>query len=192
MNSKKHMNVEEKKYKIAEELVNTTGEDTQQPDESLDDFKLRLVEAADILSDDQWEGLDSQTTDWLNSAIRSVSESLENGIDPVFPKFTEEVTEEREKDETVVDSSPGKRIRQRHKPVLSRPAKKSKMWNTRILIAKNPNISCTVLEKELEKLGYEVSEQTTVGVLADFRQSLKVLQSLDMLKEKIPEIENND
>lgn len=176
-------------YQIAEEIRKATKERKQGNKESLNEFKMRLVYASDALEDEIYDGLCTPSRDWLNSCIRAIKEAkdLNKGIEPKpdninLPLFLEESQKERDNDQNSVDSENGVRIRQRHKPAMGRKPKEGAQWYMKLLIAKNPNISYVALQNTLEKdHGYTVSKSTCYGVLANFRQSMKALQSLGML-----------
>lgn len=166
-------------YNIAENIIDVVKIPKQKKKETLNDFKTRLIESMDKASDDEFDLLTPETQAWIESCI----DILINNEDPniQLPPFPEESRAAREADPTVVDTDKGVRIRQRKADALTRKPKESSQWHMKVLIAKNPNINHIALRGELQKLGFEVTKSTCYGILSNFRQSMKVLQSLNML-----------
>lgn len=181
-----------KQYEIADNICKITKQRPQSKREDLNNFKYRLVVAADELDDAGWEELDETTKDWVSACVSVVTEAEEEhqkqgktgNLDlPPLPKFPEETQEERENDPDVVDTDKGNRARQRRTPAMSKAPKKGVQWEMKKVIAKNPNISEAALRKSMDNLGYKVTKQTCYGILANFRQSMKVLKELNMLTD---------
>jgi hypothetical protein len=170
-------------YKIAENIIEVLKIPKQKKKETLNEFKIRLVEAMDQATDNEFDQLTTETQAWIES---SVDVMLQDKPDTVLPPFPEESKAERDSDPTVVDTDSGVRIRQRKADALTRKPKESSQWHMKVLIAKNPNINHIALRNELQKLGFEVTKSTCYGILSNFRQSMKVLQSLNMLSPYLP------
>jgi len=165
-------------YQIAENIINVLKLPKQRKKENLETFKSRLIHAIDKISDSEFNQLEPLTQAWIESCIDILLVDSE-GVLPVFP---EESTHERESDPTVVDTEKGVRIRQRKTDALDRkPKQESSQWYMKAIIAKNPNINHIALRGELQKLGFSVTKSTCYAILSNFRQSMKVLQSLNML-----------
>lgn len=166
------------KYAIAENIITGLGIPGQKKKEDIHSFKLRLIYSTDKVEDTVFDTLEELSRNWIESCITVISDAGTDEV--VLPLFPEETSQEREADPTVADSSPGVRVRQRRIDALERKPKESSQWYMKILIAKNPNINHIKLMAELNKLGYSVTKATCYGVLSNFRQSIKVLQSLGM------------
>ena len=170
-------------YHIAEDILNVLKLPKQKKKETLDDFKNRLIHAIDKINDAEFNQLEPTTQAWIESCIDVLLADAEGKL----PPFTEESTQSRESDPTVVDSTPGVRIRQRRTAALNRkPKSEGSQWHMKGLVGKNPNINHIALRGEVAKLGFAVTKSTCYAILSNFRQSMKVLQSLDMLNSYTP------
>ena len=173
-------------YQIAANIIDVLRLPKQKKKENLDMFKTRLIHAIDKINDAQFNQLEPITQAWIESCIDVLLVDPEGKL----PPFTEESTQERELDPTVVDTEKGVRVRQRRADVLNRkPKPESSQWHMKVLIAKNPNINHIALRGEVAKLGFSVTKSTCYAILSNFRQSMKVLQSLNMLNSYTPPTE---
>ena len=176
--------------KIEQELAETAAI-TPKRNEDRQKYLKRLMLAVSKLPDPDWESLSTEAQDWNNGAaeahkagdeiedfpdLEEEDEELEQGGDDEVDEEEEQVEvpaketapkEERTpKFRPATNSSPGKKVSACH--VIKR------------MVARKPAITVAELIEKLKEENFKVSDVTVATLRSDFRDSLRVLNELEM------------
>lgn len=155
--------------KIEKELLEASNLKPKKNEDS-QAYRTRLCRAVAKISDDAWEGLSSEAQGWNNDA----AEALKNSKDIAdFPDAEEEVVEPTPKKEKETAKA---------STAIHSNRKVSACHRIKTLVAKKPTITVAELSEKLKGQGLKVSDVTIATLRSDFRDSLRVLNELEMGK----------
>jgi hypothetical protein len=159
--------------KIEQELLEATAVKLPKGN----DRQKRLVKimlAAANLPDEKWEGLTKPAQDWTNDNAEAYK-AKEDVAD--FPDFEGGEPEEEAGEE---DQEPAKAKEPPARKKEYAPRKVSACHMVKKIVVKNPTISITDLCDQLKGEGLKVSEVTIATLRSDVRDTLRVLNELDL------------
>ena len=169
--------------KIEAELVEVTALKVKRKEER-QDYLVRLMKAVSKLPDPEWEGLTKPAQDWNNGAAEAfkAGDALEDfpDLDEVDEPIDEEVDEEAMA--SIVEKKKPEKVEKKTQPVVNaNPAKKvSACHAIKRIVVKNPKISVAELTEKLKEDGLKVSDVTVATLRSDLRDTLRVLNELNM------------
>lgn len=151
---------------IEQELVTATNFKLKK-DEARQSHLKRLMKAVSKLDDDSWAELSGEAQDWNNDAAESVKTGSSIAD---FPDLDVDVLEEEPE-----EAPP---------PKTERPTRVTKRTSAchviKTMVVKKPSISVQDLSEKLKSKNLKVSDVTIATIRSDTRDTLRVLNELDL------------
>lgn len=155
--------------KIEQELVAATNFKTKK-DESRQAYLKRLMRTVSKLNDDGWAELSGDAQDWNNDAAQSAKDG--KSINDFPDADTDvDISEEAAEEEVV----PAKKDKE------PRVTKRTSACHViKMMVVKKPSISVQDLSAKLKAKNLKVSDVTVATIRSDTRDTLRVLNELDL------------
>lgn len=184
---------EDVESKIEQELLAATGVKPKK-NEDQQAYLTRLMRAVAKLKDPEWEGLSTDAQEWNNGAAEAHKAGDEIADFPDYaaiddnPPVDEEVDEEEE-----VVPPPVVKAKDKEKKPIEKPAPKpavvagtgrkvSACHMIKKMVVKDPTITVAQLSENLKSDGLKVSDVTIATLRSDLRDTLRVLNELNIAK----------
>jgi hypothetical protein len=173
---------------IEKELLAATGL-RMSKSEKRQVFLTRLMRAASKLEDEPWEALSKEAQDWCNDAITAFKNGQEvpDFVPPEAPADEEDQAPEDSVSEDITEDGEIITKPKKKAEVVAKPKKSAtpmrKLTATHLikrLVINEPSISVNDLIDRLKDEGFKVSGVTVATLRSDTRDTLRVLNELQM------------
>lgn len=156
--------------KIEQELVAATNFKTKK-DESRQSYLKRLMRSVSKLGDDAWSELSGESQDWNNDAAQSVKDGTSIAD---FSDVDSEFEDAEESSDEDVSNQP---VQVREVRVTKRT---SACHVIKMMVVKKPSITVQDLSEKLKAKNLKVSDVTIATIRSDTRDTLRVLNELEL------------